>query len=320
MTTVDPRVRELIDQAPFGIPAAELSPGALRAQTRTAIRGLEGARFTPDVVDRVEDHVIRGRGGEIPLRVYSAGGAAPAAVIVYFHGGGFAAGDLDTHDKITRRLSVATGAAVVSVDYRLAPERPFPAGFQDAYDSLLWASARYPGVPLVVAGDSAGGTLAACVALRARDEGGTALAGQVLLYPVIDDDAGTATMRAYATGFMLTRADMVTYVDWYLSRPEDRADPYALPGFATSLEGLPPAVITIGGFDPLRSAVEKYAGRLRRSGVPVELQSHPTLTHGWADYYPVVPAARRAVDELAGAVRALLEPATPDSPLTSDTA
>ncbi|MGW3497066.1 alpha/beta hydrolase [Streptomyces sp. NPDC001020] len=310
MTTIDPHAQILIDQAPFGVPAADQTPGDLRAQMRTAIRILEGPSFTPDLVDRIEDRVVQGQNGEIPLRIYSASDAAPSMAIVYFHGGGFAAGDIDTHDKITRRLSVATGAVVVSVDYRLAPEHPFPAGLQDSYDSLLWTSANYPDVPLLVAGDSAGGTLAACVALRARDEDGPALAGQVLIYPVIDDDVDTETMRAYATGFVLTRADMVTYNDWYLSRKADRADPYAMPGFATSLEDLPPAVIATAGFDPLRSAQEEYAERLRQAGVRVMLQSHPTLIHGWVDYFPVVPAAQRAVDELVGAVRDLIDPAT----------
>jgi acetyl esterase len=222
------------------------------------------------------------------------------------HGGAWITGDIDTHDLVTRRLSRDTGAVVVSVDYRMMPEHPFPAPLDDAYDATVWAASRRPGLPLIVAGDSAGGTLAACIALRARDEDGPRIDAQVLVYPGIDDDLGTPSMLAFRDGPRISLEDLRFYFHQYASHEAALGSPYALPGRATSLAGLPPAVVVIAGHDMLRSAEEDYAGRLRDAGVPVTVQLDPELVHGWIDFAPRVPSADRAFGRLTGTVSDLI--------------
>ncbi|MFN2540313.1 MAG: alpha/beta hydrolase, partial [Mycobacteriales bacterium] len=177
------------------VPLAAVTPTEMREAMR-ATAALFRAGAEPIVVHRIEQPMVPGRQGEVVVRVYSP--ETTRAVIVYFHGGSWVAGDVDTHDLVTRRFCRDTGAVVVSVDYRKVPENPFPAPLDDAYDATTWARGRWPDLPLVVAGDSAGGTLAACVALRARDEGGPRIDGQVLIYPAIDEDADVPSMATPA--------------------------------------------------------------------------------------------------------------------------
>ncbi len=261
----------------------------------------------PEPVGRTEDVVVAGTGGDIPVRIYTAADADPTATIVYFHGGGFMTGDVDTHDRTTRRICVATGATVISVHYRLSPEHPFPAGFDDSYDVTAWAAERYPDRPLLVAGDSAGGCLSACVALKARDVGAPRIAAQVLIYPGVNADLGTPSMIALGQGeYGLNLPDLATMLDNYLPSPADRESAYALPGNATSLHDLPPAIVASAGFDPLLSSNEEYATRLRDAGVAVVYQPQPTLIHGWTEFVGRSPAAAAAVDELTTAINDLI--------------
>jgi acetyl esterase len=306
VSVIDPVVEAVLAEQLFEAPLQSMSPAELRAQMRTAIRACEGNWFVADRVDRVVDKVIQGEAGEVPVRIYSHTDAPPTAVIVYLHGGGWVAGDLDTIDKVARRLCVANGAVVVSVDYRLTPEHPFPAPFDDAWSVLLWTAESYPGLPVLVAGDSAGGTLAACVALKARDLGGPVLAGQVLIYPAVDDDTDTTSMQEFAGTYGASREDFAWYFGRYLGTAGS-GHGYGMPGYADSLEGLAPAVMVIAGLDPLRDAEESYVERLQAAGVRVTVLRQPTLTHGWLDYFPRVPAAQTALGELIAAVRALVD-------------
>jgi acetyl esterase len=306
---IDPDVFALVSSPGPPVPATEVSPAEMRQGMREAIE-----LFTRDAqaieVHDVADEVIPGRGGgNIPVRVYTP--ESPTAVIVYLHGGAWSAGDIDTHDFVTRRISRDTGAIVVSVDYRLVPEHPFPAPFDDTWDAILWTSALHPELPFLVAGDSAGGTLAACAVLKARDEAGPRVDGQILIYPAIDDDVDTPSMIAFQEGGHITRENIRHYFDVYLAPEAAQGSPYAMPGWATSLEGLPPAVMVIPGHDLLRSGEEDYSRRLGEAGVPVVVQIDHDLVHGWIDFAPKVSAADRAFERLTGHITNLIEQTGP---------
>ncbi|MCS7477884.1 alpha/beta hydrolase [Umezawaea endophytica] len=304
-TPIDPDVIALQAELgpPASIPAADVTADQLREGMRRASavyrRGAD-----PVAVHRVTDEFVRGGGGKIPVRVYRP--ETPTSVIVYLHGGAWRAGGIDTHDVATRRFSRDTRSVVVSVDYRMLPEHPFPAPFDDAYDATAWAGSLRPDLPLLVAGDSAGGTLAACVALRARDEDGPRVDAQVLVYPGVDDDFGSPSMLAFGGGPRMPLADLEFFFRQYAWTEAALASPYALPGRAASLAGLPPAVIAIAGHDMLRSSEEAFARRLRDAGVPVTVQFDPELVHGWIEFAPRVPSADRAFSRLTDAVNDLI--------------
>lgn len=303
-TPVDPDVMALIAELAGSepVPAAEQTAEQLRQGMLDSI-----AVFTRDAtpidVHDVADETVSGRNGEIPIRIYSP--EVPAAVMVYLHGGAWVVGDIDTHDLVTRRLCRDTSSVVVSVDYRMLPEHPFPAPFEDAYDAVVWASTLRPDLPFLVAGDSAGGTLTACVALYARDEDGPRIDAQVLVYPGIDDDYAAPSMIEVVDGVNAV-ADIEFFIDEYAGKGQAAGSPYALPARATSLRGLPPAVMVIAGHDVLRSSEEDYAARMQADGVEVQVLFDPELTHAWIDYAPRVPAADRAFTRLTDSVNALI--------------
>lgn len=301
---IDPKAFEVVSSLGPPVPASEVSPAVMRQSMREAIESFT-RDADPIAVHEVVDEIVPGRGGGIPVRIYRP--ATPTAVIVYLHGGSWTAGDIETHDFVTRRISRDTGAVVVSVDYRLIPEHPFPAPFDDAWDAMLWVSTLHPELPLLVAGDSAGGTLAACVALRARDESGPAIDGQILIYPAIDDDLDTPSMIAFQEGGHITRDNIRHYFDAYLSPAAAHGSAYAMPGRAASLVGLPPTLMIIPGHDLLRSAEEEYCRRLNQAGVPVVVQLDHDLVHGWVDFAPKVPAADRAFDRLTANIIYLID-------------
>ncbi|MET0446926.1 MAG: alpha/beta hydrolase [Aeromicrobium sp.] len=301
---IDPEVTALLGSslAPR-TPVAEITAEQMRRDMDDAV-----AAFTKDAapieVHRVVDDLVPGRGGDIPVRVYSP--ETPTAVIVYMHGGAWVAGGIHTHEFVTRRISRDTGAIVISVDYRMLPEHPYPAPFDDAYDAVVWASALRPELPFIVAGDSAGGTLAACCALLARDEDGPYIDGQVLVYPAIDADPERPSMVAFREGGHIVLDELNHYLAQYTAPEVAHGSPYALPGYATTLEGLPPAVVVIAGHDLLRSAEEDYARRLDDAGVPVTVQLDHELVHGWIDFAPRVASADRAFGRLTEAVNGLI--------------
>jgi acetyl esterase len=276
-----------------------------------------GAELTTDDRVTVENTVIPGPEGapEIPVRIYRPQNpSSPSPAIVYFHGGAFVIGDYYTEEHRCLRLAADGGCLVVSVDYRLAPENPFPAGVEDCYSALVWvgAHARDLGIDvdrIGVGGSSAGGALAAAVAQMARDRGGVSLALQLLIYPVTDDRMETPSMRAFSATPVWNSASNALMWDHYLGVRRDYISNYAAPGRAADLSDLPPAYIMTAEFDPLRDEGIIYAQRLMQARVPVELHSFAATCHGFDLLAPTIELSRRAVDEQVGAVvRALGSP------------
>jgi len=256
----------------------------------------------------VEDRTIPGPAGPVPVRVYRPEAPGPLPLVVYYHGGGWVIGSLNTHDAGCRTLANDASAVVVSVDYRLAPEHRFPAAVDDAFAALRWAvdHAGDLGVDparVVVAGDSAGGNLAAVVAQMARDEGGPALAFQLLVYPVTDHEFTSRSMEDNAVGYFLTRDDMRWFYGHYLRDDADGDDPRVSPLRAADLSGLPPALVVTAEFDPLRDQGLAYAEALRAAGNDVESVTYPGMFHGFFAMDAVIDAAKVAVDDTVGALR-----------------
>ena len=259
---------------------------------------------------RVEALEIPGPAGPMAARLYvpDAPGTEPPSLLVYFHGGGWVIGDLETHDSPCRFLAAHSGMRVLAVDYRLAPEHPFPAAAEDAFAAYAWASAnaeRFGTAAgrVAVGGDSAGGNLAAVTCLTARDEGAPAPAMQLLIYPVTETSRELPSRQAFREGFILTRRDMAYYEDRYLPPAVDRADPRVSVLRAEDLSGLPPAYVATAGFDPLRDEGEAYAERMREAGVPVTLHRHPGLVHTFVNLTAICPSARAAMFQACGALR-----------------
>ena len=262
----------------------------------------------------VVDLNVDGAEGPIPARLYRPNEEIAPGLLVWLHGGGFVLGSLDGSDLPARALAVASGCAVVSVDYRLAPEHPFPAAPEDCFAATAWiaqhASSLWaaPG-RLAVGGDSAGGNLAAVVAQLARDRGGPNVDLQVLVYPVVAREPDTPSYRDFADGYWLTAGDMRWFWAQYLPPGQDGSDPRASPLLCDSLAGLPPAVVATAECDVLRDEGEQYAARLRAEGVPVTLRRYEGMLHGFLDCSGVVDDAWVAFDELGAAVGAALRDA-----------
>ncbi|MBZ5607544.1 MAG: alpha/beta hydrolase [Acidobacteriia bacterium] len=277
---------------------------------KAAAESMQPVRGTPETVRSVEDLRIPGPLGEIPIRVYTPEPDAPRAGLVYFHGGGWVIGDLDTHDVPCRAIARRSGAVVVSVDYRLAPEHKFPAAVTDCYAATVWVSenaARLGIDPqrICVGGDSAGGNLAAVVALKSRDEKGPAIALQAMVYPVTDlSSFDTDSYQEFAQGYQLTRTMMDWFRDLYLGSAEDGRSAHASPLLARDLRGLPPAVILTAECDPLRDEGEAYAKRLKDAGVPVASTRHAGMIHPFFSLAGAVPQALEAYQQIADVVRA----------------
>jgi len=269
---------------------------------------------TPPEIGSVRNVSAEGPHGLIPLRVYRPAGVADATRLpacVFFHGGGWVIGDVNTHDVLCRQITAASSVSVVSVDYRLAPEHKFPAAADDAWAATTWlvAHAGELGIDagrLAVAGDSAGGNLAAVVALMARDAGGPAIKQQVLIYPVTDVMRETRTYADFADGYLLTRDSMRWFIAHYLKTSDDARDWRVSPLRAPSLANLPPALIVTAGFDPLRDEGEQLAGRLRDAGNLVDYICYGGMIHGFIGMGKLIDTAGRAIDHIGGALRQAL--------------
>ena len=310
---LDPIVRGLLDQIAAD-PAPKLwdePPARGRARYRALTLMLEPPDLAIGHVDRAT--MPAPSGAQLELRVYtpvSAEGAALPA-IVYFHGGGWVFGDLDTHDALCRALANQAGARLVSVNYRLAPECGFPAAPEDCYAATRWVSAnaaRFAIDPerISVAGDSAGGNLAAVVCLMARERNGPRIIHQLLIYPVTKWKAETASMNDFAEGYFLEKAGMHRFFDQYAPGvdPDDwRISPLA----AADLAGLPRATVVTAGFDPLKDEGKAYADRLEGAGVTTLHVEYPAMIHGFVTMSGVLPTARRAIAEAAAALRVEFE-------------
>jgi acetyl esterase len=250
-------------------------------------------------------------GRDVPVRIYRPAGSGLRPGTIYMHGGGWVQGDLDTHDAATAGLSDGADTVVVSVDYRLAPEHPYPAAFDDSYAVLLHTAAqgRTWGIDtgrLLVAGDSAGANLAAALTLAARDRQGPRLRGQVLIYPCLSHEGVLPSYRENAKGPVLTSAAMRDYWAIYLGDTPAGSDQHAEPLAATDLHGLPPAFITTAQYDPVRDDGEHYAERLRAAGVPVELRRAKRLTHGWLRARHISADSAQEFKAICDATRRLL--------------
>jgi acetyl esterase len=279
-------------------------PGEARAHYRKLSLARRGPDYRPEPVAEITDDAVPGPGGSIPARVYRP--EAVRAAVTYLHGGGWVLGDLDTHDPVCRWIANRLEAVVVATDYRLAPEHPFPAPLDDAVASLEWSAMRYPDLPLGVAGDSAGASLAAGATLRARDAGGPVLAGQLLVYPATDMSLSQPSVSANADGYFLTAADMRWFLGHYLPDRNSRAHAEADLLRAPNLAGLPPAVVATAEFDPLRDEGLAYAELLREAGTPVQTFTGAGLTHGYLNLAELADAAARERDTVLQAFRGLL--------------
>ncbi len=302
---VDPAVQALLDQMndPNAPPLSSLTP----EQARAGFAGLAALQGAPEAVTSSEDRRIPGPGGEIPVRIYRPSVATGLPAVVYFHGGGWVIMDVETHDGVCRALANATGAVVISVDYRLAPEHRYPAAADDCFAATKWlagnaASLGIDASRIAVAGDSAGGNLAAVVAQMARDQGGPALVYQVLHCPVTNLDYSTPSYTENAEGYMLTRESMVWFWNHYLERPEQGKEAKASPLLGNTAN-LPPALVQTGEFDPLRDEGAAYAKKLEAAGVPVTYHQYDGLIHDSFLFFGVVPGGRQNIDEAAAHLR-----------------
>ncbi|MGB9035265.1 MAG: alpha/beta hydrolase [Paeniglutamicibacter sp.] len=284
--------------APDGSP---LDPAAMRAGEAAQVPPL--AERLP--LHRVEDRTAHTPSGDVPVRIYTPTEAENHGVLVYFHGGAFFLGSLDTHDHVARNLAKETGHQVVSVSYRLAPENAFPAGLDDCYAVLRWASENgqslgWNGKNLAIAGDSSGGTFAAAVAAKALDDGFDALTHQILFYPSLDLDFDVeryASMTENATGYGLETAGLAPFNAFYLENGADPDDPLVSPLKREDLSGLVPALVITAEFDPLRDEAELYARRLSEAGVETTLRRYAGANHGFVQNFSWIPEFHRVFAE-----------------------
>lgn len=310
--TLDPGIAAIIAALDSGFPRVSEMTGA---QVRAAITARRQPVEHPEPVGAVSDRTVPGPGGDIGIRIYQP--LAPSAVpalVVFAHGGGWVFCDLDSHDGLCRAMANGLNAVVVAVDYRLAPESRWPAAADDVYAVTEWAARQCDDLGadsdrLVVAGDSAGGNLAAVATVMARDRGGPAIAAQLLIYPVIAADFDTESYRAYATGYYNSREAMVWYWDQYVPDPDDRVHPYASPAQA-DLTGLPPAVIITAGYDPPRTEGEQYAAALAAAGVPTVHRCYTGAIHGFMTM-PTLELGARALGQAWSDVQAVLARLSP---------
>lgn len=315
---LDPGVAEILAKVrDAGLPpwhTLDVDVARERYRQRAALLATE-----PTQVDHVDDVMIDGPAGPLRVRVVDPGVSRPAGVLVYLHGGGWTLGDLDTFEEVCRRLAVAAGCLVVAPDYRLAPEHPYPAALDDALATLRWvttapaALAAVPGLGgdlaaslarIAVGGDSAGGNLAAAACLRLRDQGAPLPAMQLLIYPALRARFDTSSYARNASGYLLTREDCQWFWSNFLGdTPAD--DPYACPGEADDLAGLPPAVVVTAGLDPLCDEGRAYARRLEAAGVAVTPLHYEQMVHGFVGLPTPLPAGRDAAERAGLALRAV---------------
>jgi acetyl esterase len=306
-TPLDAILQKVLEAVPFQL-TSEGGPEAARQRFRDVPR----RPVHPEL--RVEDHTVDGPAGPVPVRLYwpPDSDATPPPVVMFFHGGGWAVGDLDTYDGTARLTAVGAGALVVSVDYRLAPEHPHPAAVDDVWAATQWAAshaADFGADPhrLAVAGDSAGGNLAAAVTHLARDTGGPPIVFQLLWYPATTWDTSLPSVTENADAPVLAGRSLGGFSRWYAGDADLKNPPVTLvPARAADFTGLPPAYIAVAGHDPLRDDGMHYGHLLAKAGVPVEVHNATSLVHGYLGYAGVVPAATDATDSGLAALRAAL--------------
>jgi acetyl esterase len=290
---LDPKAKFMIDQM------AQVPMPPWSEVDAVTVRGIMGSgRFPPPDLPlaEVSNTTVPGPAGQIPVRIYRASLEPNQPAIVYFHGGGFVIGDLESHDGTCRRLCHNIGCTVVSVDYRLAPEHVFPAAVDDSYAATEWVAAHAGALKIdpkriAVAGDSAGGNLAAVVAIIARDKGGPAICHQLLTYPVTDMAFRSQSYVSNGEGYFLTKDMMAWFGRQYVPAGHDVEDPLLSPLYHKNLKGLPPATVITAEYDPLRDEGEDYARKLEAAGVPVKLVRYDGVFHGFFSMNGVIDQA-----------------------------
>ncbi|WP_158575837.1 alpha/beta hydrolase [Streptomyces corynorhini] len=309
MSTLDPQAQALIDAAiASGLPPVHSLPAA-QARRRMRSAFIWG---DPEPIEHRKDLIAPGPAGDLPVRLYHPAPGRRLPLIVFFHGGGWIVNDLDTHDRLCARLAVESSCAVLSVDFRCAPEHPYPAPVEDGYAALVWAASHGDvlGVDtsrVAVAGDSSGGTVATAVCMTARDRGGPVIGQQTLIYPVTDHlDPPTASYRERGTGYSLNRGFMEWAWQAYLPAEWSATDPRLFPLRAADLRGLPRTLMLTAEFDPLRDEGIAYADRLSEAGVPTEHWHFDDQMHGFALQTHAIDRARRAVADTARHIAAVL--------------
>lgn len=284
---------------------AERNPASDVPSSRDFYRAMAVLAGDPELVHHVEDRIIDGPGGALRLRLYRPGpGVLPAALFI--HGGWFFMGDLDTHDAPLRAVANAAGCVVVAVDYRLAPEHPFPAAADDCSAAAGWLAAHAGELgidrdQLAVCGDSAGGTLAAVLARRARDTGGPTFCRQVLVYPVIDPALDTASWKELTEAPIISRER--AELAWSFYTPDGAAGPDAAPSAAADHTDLPPTLVITAEYDPLRDEGEEYGEALRAAGVPVTVCRYPGMIHGFFQMAGMIEDGVAAIRQIAAVLR-----------------
>ncbi|MEI9994022.1 MAG: alpha/beta hydrolase [Rhizomicrobium sp.] len=310
---LDPIVKGFLDQMKMAGGPKMQDAGAEAGRLQfNALMQMVGPKDVP--VGKTENLVVPSQTGGVPIRVYTpvAAGRDPMPALVYFHGGGFVIGNIESHDGLCRMLANEGGLRVISVEYRLAPEHKYPAALDDAFAALVWVAAHAAEIGvdanrIAVGGDSAGGALAAEVAQLAKAKGGLALAAQMLLFPVTQIGEETASLREFAVGYFLEKDTLDWFYASYLPTDADRHDPSVSPLRAKDLSGLPPAYIMLGGFDPLHDEGLQYADKLRAAGVKVTVADHSDMVHCFVYLQAVLPQAHDALAAAAKTVASLLK-------------
>jgi acetyl esterase len=307
---LDPDAQTLIDMVRVANRPAFETVGAIEAR---ALYKASRTVLAPDPMPVAETRDLSmpgpASGPVVPLRLYRPTADDVLPVLVFFHGGGWVVGDIDTHDTVCRHLAVAGGCAVVSVDYRMGPEDKFPAAVDDCLAATQWVATnpKTLGIDparLAVGGDSAGGNLAAVVSLQARDRGTPRLSSQLLIYPATDARMGHASVEQFAEGYLLTRSTMRWFYEQYLREPGEAADWRVSPLLAADLAGVAPAFVITAGYDPLCDEGDAYARRLETGGVTVRHRRFDGQIHGFASNGKIIRAAAGALDEAADFLKA----------------
>ena len=297
-----PQIAELIATLPAP-PEGPLDPALMRAGDETHVAPLE---------QRLPLHAVEDTtAGDVPVRIYTPVDADAYGLLVYFHGGAFFLGSLNTHDHVARNLAKETGLEVISVDYRLAPEAAFPAGLEDCHAVVRWAAEngealKWDGKTLALAGDSSGGTFVAAVAALAHDEGFDRITHQVLLYPSLDLDFDVdryESLRENAEGYGVETAGLKGFNSFYFQSGADAANPLVSPIKREDLSGLPPALIVTAEYDPMRDEGELYGQRLKEAGVEVTVTRYAGANHGFAQNFSWIPEYHKVFGETAAFLR-----------------